>query len=97
MKSHRCFNLDDEGKVKRLSAEKLSRMEKGKAKVGDEASEGADQQQSKEYLPTYLKKVEDEMDEPETTIEELEEVYLDKDDPDKKVLVGTLLSKKREK
>ena len=47
----------------------------------------------KKYLPAYLKKVEDEVDEPKTTIEEQEEVSLDKDDPDKKVLVGTLLSK----
>ena len=47
-------------------------------------------------MPSYLKKVEDEIDEPETTIEKLEEVILDKDDPDKEVLVGTLLSKKRE-
>ena len=31
---------------------------------------------------------------PETTIEELEEVSLDEDDPDKKVLIGTLLTKK---
>ena len=45
-------------------------------------------------MPAYLKKVEDEIDEPETTIEKLEEVILDKDDPNKKVLVGTLLSKK---
>ena len=53
MKSHRCFNLDDEAKVKKLYAEKLSRMEKGKAKVGDETSEGANQQQLKEYLLAY--------------------------------------------
>ena len=43
MKDHRCFNLDSEGKVKRLSAEKLSQMEKGKAKVGEETSEEANQ------------------------------------------------------
>ena len=36
-------------------------------------------------MPAYLKKVEDEIDEPETMIEKLEEVILDKDDPDKKV------------
>ena len=45
-------------------------------------------------MPAYLKKVEDEVDEPETTIEELEEIFLDEGDPEKKVLVGTLLSKK---
>ena len=44
-------------------------------------------------MPTYLKKVEDEVDEPETTIEKLEEISLDKNDPDKKVLVATLLTK----
>ena len=41
-----------------------------------------------------MRKVEDEVDELEITIEELEEVSLDESDPDKKVLVGTLLSKK---
>ena len=35
------------------------------------------------------------MDELKTKIEELEEVYLDEDDLDKKVLVGTLLSKEK--
>ena len=45
-------------------------------------------------MPAYLKKVEDEVDEPEVTIEELEEVSLDKGSPNKKVLVGTLLTKK---
>ena len=43
MKDHWCFNLDSKGRVKRLSAEKLSWMEKGKAKVGEETSEGTDQ------------------------------------------------------
>ena len=95
MKNHRCFNMDSEGRIKRLSKEKLDRMEKGKAKVGEEAFEGEDQQQLEEYLPAYLKKVEDEVDSLETTIEELEVVSLDKDDPDKKVLIGTLLRKRR--
>ena len=45
-------------------------------------------------MPTYLKKVEDEVDEPETIIEKLEEISLDEGDPEKEVLVGTLLSKK---
>ena len=43
-------------------------------------------------MPTYLKKI-DKVDEPETTIEELEEVSLDKNDLKKKILVGTLLTK----
>ena len=42
-KDHRCFNLESEGRVKRLLSEKLSRMGRGKAKVGEETSEGADQ------------------------------------------------------
>ena len=37
-------------------------------------------------MPAYLKKVKDEVDEPKTMIEELEEVSLDEDNPDKKVL-----------
>ena len=69
---------------------KLSCIEKGKAKVEEEISEEVVQQQVDGYLLAYLKKVEDEVDEPETTIEELEEVSLDGSDPDKKVLVGTL-------
>ena len=84
MRDHRCFNLDSKGKVKRLSKEKLSHMEKGKAKVGQQISEDADQQKLEGYLPAYLKKVEDEVDEHEMTIEELEEVSLDKGDPEKK-------------
>ena len=51
------------------------------------------EQQSKGYLPAYLKKVENEVDEPETTIKELREVSLDENDPEKKMLVGTLLTK----
>ena len=44
-------------------------------------------------MPASLKKVEYEVDEPEMMIEELEEVSLDENDPNKKVLVGTLLAK----
>ena len=43
MKNHRCFNMDFEGRIKRFSKEKLDRMEKGKAKVGEDAFEGEDQ------------------------------------------------------
>ena len=43
MRDHQCFNLDSRGKVKRLSEEKLSWMEKGKAKVGEGLSEDLDQ------------------------------------------------------
>ena len=45
-------------------------------------------------MPAYLKKVEDEVDEPKMTIEELEEVSLDERDPYKKVLVCTILIEK---
>lgn len=38
MRDHRCFNLDTQGRVKRLSAKKLYRMEKGKAKVREQIS-----------------------------------------------------------
>ena len=93
MRDHQCFNLDSEGRVERLSAENLSCMEKGKAKIGEEISEDDDQYQLEGYLPAYLKMVEDEVDEPETTIEELEEVSLDECNPEKKLLVSTLLTK----
>ena len=43
MKNHRCFNMVSEGRIKRLSKEKLDRIEKGKAKVEEEAFEGEDQ------------------------------------------------------
>ncbi len=43
MKNHRCFNMDSEGRIKRLSKEKLNRMEKGKAKMEEEAFGGEDQ------------------------------------------------------
>ena len=42
MRDHRYFNLDSGGRVKRLSKEKLSRMEKGKAKIGKEMLKEAD-------------------------------------------------------
>ena len=42
----------------------------------------------------HLKKVKDEVDEPETTIEELVEIILNQDDLEKKVPVRALLSKK---
>ena len=48
----------------------------------------------KRVITSLSKKLEDEVDEPETTIEELVEVSLDENDPNKKVLVGTLLAKK---
>ena len=68
-------------------------MEKGKAKVDEGLSEDKAKQQSKWYLPAYLKKVEDEIDEPKRTIEELVEIPLDENDPEKRVLVGALLKK----
>ena len=44
-------------------------------------------------MPAYLKKLMDEVDEPETTIEELVEISLDENDPEKKVLASTMLKK----
>ena len=49
-------------------------------------------QQSQNYLPTYLKKVEDEADEPTTMIEKLVEVVLEEEEQKKTVWVGALLS-----
>ena len=49
-------------------------------------------QQSQNYLPTYLKKVEEETEEPTTAIEKLVEVVLEKEEPKKTVWVGVLLS-----
>lgn len=43
----------------------------------------------------YLKKVEYEVDDLQIMIEELEEVSLDENDSEKKVMVGTLLTKKK--
>ena len=48
-------------------------------------------------MPANLKKIEDEVDEPEATIEELEEVSLDENDPDKEVLLDTLLTEEENK
>ena len=41
----------------------------------------------------YLRKIENEVDEPETTIEELIEVFLDEKDQEKKVSMGAMLRK----
>ena len=49
-------------------------------------------QQSQNYLPTYLKKVEEETDEPTTTIEKLVEVVLEEGEPKKTMWVVALLS-----
>ena len=54
-------------------------------------------QESNGFLPAYLKKVEEEVDVPESTMEELIEVNIDPEDPEKKVLVGALLLKKERK
>ena len=50
-------------------------------------------QQSQDYLPAYLKKVEEETDEPTTTIEKLVEVVLEEGEQKKIVWVGALVSK----
>ena len=47
---------------------------------------------TKNYLPTYLKKIENEKAVPESTIEELVEISLDPEDSGKTVLVGIHLT-----
>ena len=49
-------------------------------------------QQSQDYLPAYLKKVEEETNEPITTIEKLVGVVLEQGEQKKTVWVGALLS-----
>ena len=58
-------------------------------------AEKEDKQQVKDYLPTYIKKLEEESDEPKSTIKDLEKEILDKAEPKKNVMVGVLLSKKK--
>ena len=43
MRDHQCFNLDSGRSVKRLSTEKLSRIENRKAKIGEWILEDVDQ------------------------------------------------------
>ena len=77
-------------------------MTKGQIEKFDKAKEVEEEDlekdqaklQSKGFIPAYLKKVEDEVDVLENTIDELVEVSLDPNDPEKKVLVGAPLMKK---
>ena len=94
-RNHRCFNLGSRGKVKRLSEEQLKCLEKGKAREEEEILKDTDEQQLKGYLPAYLRKIEDEVDEPGTIIEGLEEISLDENDLDKNVQVDALLTKEK--
>ena len=71
--------------------EKYDKAKDAKEEISEDRS---DKQQSKGFLPIYLQKVEEKIDVPKSTIEELIEVNLDMTGPKKKVLVGALLLKK---
>ena len=71
----------------------IEEFNRAKAKVDEIPQEDSEKQQSKGYLPMYLRRVEDENDTPKNTIEELIEINLDLEDSEKKVLVGARLTK----
>ena len=73
--------------------ETIEKFDKAKEVEEEVLEDGSDKQESKGLLLAYLRKVEEEVDVPESIIEELVEVNLDPNDPEKKVPVGTLLSK----
>ena len=60
-----------------MTNHQIKRFDRTKAKEDEIPEEDSEKQQSKGYLPAYLKKVEDEKDVPESTIEELTEINLD--------------------
>ena len=76
-----------------MTNHQIERFDRAKAKEDEIPEEDSEKQQLKGYLPSYLKKVEDEKDVLESTIEELTEINLDLEDSEKKVLVGTQLTK----
>ena len=58
----------------------IERFDKAKTKEDEVPEEDSEKQQSNGYLPAYLKKVEDENNVPESTIEEMIEINLDLED-----------------
>ena len=76
-----------------MTNHQIEKFNKAKAKEKEILEEGSEKQQSKGYLPVYLKKIEDEKDTPENMIKELIEINLDPEDSDKNVLVGARLMK----
>ena len=71
-----------------MTNHKIEKFDRAKGKQDEISEDSSDKQQSKDYLPAYLKKIEDEKDVPENTIEELVEISLDPEDSNKTVLVG---------
>ena len=78
-----------------MTTHQIERFDKAKAKEDEILEDDSEKQQSKGYLPAYLKKLEDEKDVLESTIEEMIEINLDSEDFErkKKVLVGAQLTK----
>ena len=77
-----------------MTKNQLEIFDKAKDIEEEISEDGSAKQQSKGFLPAYLKKVEDKVDTLENIKEELVKVNLDPNDLEKKVLVGTLQSKK---
>ena len=68
-----------------MTRNQVERFNKAKDKENEAPEEESGKQQLKGYLPAYLKKVEEETDILESTIEELVEINLDSDDLEKKM------------
>ena len=79
-----------------MTSNQIERFDKVKDKENEVPEEESEKQQSKGYLLVYLKKVDDEKDVPENTIEELIEVNLDLEDfVEKKGAGRSLINKSR--
>ena len=76
-----------------MTNHQIENFNKAKGKQDEVQEDDSEKQQLKDYRPAYLKKMEDEKDAPKSTIEELVEINLDPEDPNKKVLVGAQLTK----
>ena len=75
-----------------MTKNQIHKFDKAKDAKEEIPKDESNKQQSKEYLPAYLRKIEDEKDVPENTIEELVEINLDPGDSNKTVLVGVQLT-----
>ena len=56
-----------------MTKHQVKKFNKAKGKRDEIPEDGCEKYQSKDYLPAYLKKIEDEKDVPKNTIEELVE------------------------
>ena len=74
----------------------IEKVNKAKGKQDEILEDDSEKQQLKDYLLAYLKKMEDEKDVPKSTIEELVEINLDPEDPNKKSAGRSLVNKSRE-